>query len=303
MVNVAHSTLALLEVHEPKGIAGASAGEVYVADGAGSGSWAGVGTSSFTGAIADFAWPVVQEGWLECDGSIISSATYPTLYAVMSIASSGTRTNGSPVISSIPSTVGMKAGYYVFGAGIASGTTILNVDSASQITLTGNASSSGTSSFDVSPFLLNTGTIKLPDISTAGRFRRSRTPLMHVGQVQADQNKAHTHGIVGTSGTESANHFHNVAGTTSQDSPDHSHAYSLGVNSPNQTGGGSFPAEAGVVTSASSGGASTRHTHTFNVNSGTESSLHSHSINFTSASEGGTEGRPLAIVLMTCIKT
>lgn len=34
-----HRDLADSELHEPKGVAGASAGEVYVADGAGSGAW------------------------------------------------------------------------------------------------------------------------------------------------------------------------------------------------------------------------------------------------------------------------
>lgn len=303
MANVAHSTLALLEVHEPKGIADASAGDVYVADGSGSGSWAGVGTSSFTGAIADFAWPVVQDGWLECDGSIISSATYPTLYSVMTIASSGTRTNGSPVITSIPSTTNFRVGYYVFGSGINSGTTILTIDSPTQITLSGNAASSGTSGFDVSPFLLNTGTIKLPDISTAGRFRRSRTATTSVGQVQADQNKAHTHLVSGSTGNQNANHVHAVSGVTGVENQDHSHIYQLPVNSSNQTGGGAFPAQAGSFVNASSGGASNQHNHNISLTSGIENAVHSHAVSITSASEGGTETRPLAIVLMTCIKT
>ena len=39
MANVNHSTLTDPYLHEPKGIASANAGEVYVANGSGSGSW------------------------------------------------------------------------------------------------------------------------------------------------------------------------------------------------------------------------------------------------------------------------
>ena len=40
MANVVHSTLTGTDLHEPKGIAAASSGELYFADGAGSGAWA-----------------------------------------------------------------------------------------------------------------------------------------------------------------------------------------------------------------------------------------------------------------------
>lgn len=39
MPNVAHSTLTGAELHEPKGVAAAASGQVYLADGAGSGTW------------------------------------------------------------------------------------------------------------------------------------------------------------------------------------------------------------------------------------------------------------------------
>ncbi len=39
MATIQHSTLAGSEVHEPKGVSTASANQVYVADGAGSGAW------------------------------------------------------------------------------------------------------------------------------------------------------------------------------------------------------------------------------------------------------------------------
>src|SRR6478735_2803838 len=101
MANVSHASLTGSEVHEPKGITGAALGTVYVSNGAGSGSWSSVGTSAFTGMIADFAAPVAPAGWLELDGSVVSTTTYAGLYGVMSITTSGTRTNGSAIVTSI----------------------------------------------------------------------------------------------------------------------------------------------------------------------------------------------------------
>lgn len=40
MTNTAHSTLTGANLHEPKGVATATSGQVYIADGAGSGAWA-----------------------------------------------------------------------------------------------------------------------------------------------------------------------------------------------------------------------------------------------------------------------
>jgi hypothetical protein len=301
MANVAHSTLTGAELHEPKGVATAALGTVYVANGAGSGSWNSVATSAFTGMIADFANPVAPTGWLELDGSVISTTTYSGLFAAMSITSSGTRSSGNATVTGIPSTAGFKAGYYVFGTGISAGTTILTVDSAVQITLSGPAGSSGTSAFFVSPWAMNTGTVTLPDLTTAGRFRRSRTSSTNVGQTQADQNKAHTHGVSGTSAINSADHTHTYSGNTGTESATHTHGFTAGVGTSTSPGGGFS------VASAPSGGTtgteSATHTHTYSGTSAGQSTTHTHAISLTSASDGGTETRPVGIVLMTCIKT
>lgn len=300
MANVAHSTLTGSELHEPKGADTAALGTVYVADGAGSGSWNSIGTSAFTGMIADFAAPFAPTGWLELDGSIISTSTYSGLFAVMSATTSGTRTNGSPTITSIPSTTGYVAGYYVFGTGIASGTTILTVDSPTQITLSGNASSSGTSSFFVSPFLMNTGTITLPNLTGNGKFRRSRTSTTKVGDLQADENKAHTHTVTGapTAGTlataTGGAHSHSI------NDPGHVHSY----NSP-------AVAVAGTPNTTIYGTLATNNTAAattgITIVSGGD---HTHSITgapgigtLATASSGSTETRPTNMVVLTCIKT
>jgi len=290
MANVAHASLTGLELHEPKGADTAALGTVYVANGAGSGSWNSIGTSAFTGMIADFPSPVAPTGWLELDGSVISTSTYSGLFAVMSITTSGTRSSGSAIITGIPSTTGFKAGYYVFGTGISAGTTILTVDSAVQITMSGNAGSSGTSSFFVSPWPMNTGTITLPDVTAVGRFRRSRTSSTVIGQTQADQNQAHTHSVSATSSSDGA-HVHTIT------DPGHTH----NLNPPAATSttlgnvwyfGSSNVGNAAVITNSNTTGI------TINSNG-----AHTHTISTTSGSNGGTEARPTAIVFMTCIKT
>jgi hypothetical protein len=225
MANISHSVLTGSQLHEPKGADTAVNGTVYVANGAGSGTWQSVGTSAFTGMISDFVAPVAPAGWLELDGTTISTSTYSALYSVMTIQTSGTRLNGNATITSIPDTSTFKVGYYVFGTGLTSGTTILSVDSGTQITLSGNATSSGSGTFAISPWLLNTGTIKLPDVATAGRYRRSRTSTTAVGQIQASQNLAHSHTGALTTGNNSVDHTHTFSGVsgTNNTSLDHTH--------------------------------------------------------------------------------
>lgn len=306
MANIAHSVLAGTEIHEPKGIADASLGQVYVADGVGSGNWASVGTSSFTGMISDFAWAEVQDGWLECDGSDINISTYATLFAVMTIQGNGTRTNGSAVITSLSSTSNMRVGYYIYGTGIAEDTTILSVDSATQVTMTANASSTGTTTVIVSPWRLGNGVIRLPNITGSGRYRRSRDSTTSVGQLQASQNLSHTHTGSGNTGTISADHTHYFSGNTGTQSANHTHNYSL-------AGAGQLAdftdPDFYALTSPTAGGLaatgteSTSHTHGFSGSTGGVSSNHTHAYSFTTSSSGSSEARPYSIVLMTCVKT
>lgn len=301
MANVAHASLTGAELHEPKGVASAALGTVYVANGAGSGSWSAIGTSNFTGMIADFPAIEAPTGWLECDGSVISTSTYSALFAVMSKTSSGTRTSGNAVVTSIPSTTNFKAGYYIFGTGISAGTTILSVDSSTQVTLSGPASSSGTSSFFVSPWAMNTGTVTLPNLTTVGLFRRSRTSSTKIGEVQTNQNKAHTH--TGTTSTESADHTHTFSGTTGTESAAHTHTEVRPSGSNTTTGGGGFTVYDGGAPgfTTNTGTQSANHTHNYSGTTSGKSATHTHT--FTSSSEGGTEARPDAIVMLTCVKT
>ncbi len=300
MANVAHASLTGSNLHEPKGIENASTGQVYVANGSGTGSWTSLDVTAFTGMIADFTTPIAPAGWLELDGTDISTSTYANLYAAMSIQQTGSRTNGSPTISGLSSTTHMRAGYYVFGTGIASGTTISSVDGASQITLSGNASSSGTATVIVSPWLLNTGTIRLPNTTTAGRYRRSRTSTVHLGVTQADQILSHNH--AGTTSVKAA-HSHTFANDTSTENLAHAHPFTYDQATAATGGDGPFVSAISATGRAVSTQTNTQtvgHVHSY---AGTTSEEPSHTHTFTSDNTGGTENRPLTLVVMTCVKT
>lgn len=64
---------------------------------------------------------------------------------------SGTLTSGSAVVTGLASTTGLLPGYAVFGTGLPSYTEILSVDSGTQITLTANATASGSKSLILIP--------------------------------------------------------------------------------------------------------------------------------------------------------
>lgn len=308
MANIAHASLTGDELHEPKGVDTATSGTVYVADGAGSGVWQAVGASALTGMIADFIAPVAPSGWLELDGSTVSTTTYSSLFSVIALSVTGTRTSGSPVVTSISSTSNFKVGYYVFGAGIASGTTIVSVDSATQITMSNNASASGAVTFYVSPWLLNTGTMTLPNMTAAGRFRRSRTSSTKPGDVQADQNQTHTHSL-SVSGTTSSDGSHTHTATSTVTDPGHTHTItndtsvhyttlSGGLDSFASSGSASFGTDPNLLASSATTGVTVA---TTTASSG----AHTHTVTSTgtSGSSGSTEARPLAMICITCVKT
>jgi hypothetical protein len=175
---------------------------------------------------------------------------------------------------------------------LASGTTVLSVDSPNQITMSGNAGSSGSATVVVSPWLLNTGTITLPDTTTTGRFRRSRSAAKQIGVSQADTFKFHSH-----SGTALSDGLHNH--TINISDPGHSHltdranGFIAAIGPAGGTGyvgsnnGGTGTSTTGVTATSANNGT---HTHVLSIDA-----------------QGGdadtNETRPVSLVLMTCVKT
>lgn len=95
MANVQHSALTGAELHEPKGVATATADQVYVADGAASGAWQKITNTSLNGIssngtadrllVADgsggFSFQAVPHGRVHFfNTSTPHSVTYPSVY-------------------------------------------------------------------------------------------------------------------------------------------------------------------------------------------------------------------------------
>lgn len=135
---------------------------------------------SEVGKIEPFARTVAPIGWLECDGQAVNRTDYPNLFLQIgtlfgagngtttfnlpdlrgefirgwdhgkgtdtnSVDYSAVRTSGSAVITGISTTAFLFPGMTVTGTGIPVGTTIVSIDSSTQVTLSANASASGTS--------------------------------------------------------------------------------------------------------------------------------------------------------------
>lgn len=233
----------------------------------------------------------------------------------MTIQQTGTRTSGQTIVSGLSSTTNMRVGYYVFGTGIAAGTTIASIDSGTQIHLSGNASSSGSSTVYVSPWYMDTGTIRVPNLTGNGSFRRSRSGSVAVGVVQADQNRVHNHTISGNTGVDTPAHSHAYSGTVAaaggHSIGDHTHNYNTAANKNKsfQTGGGNASSgywgdgDSATATTSGGGFSVSDHTHTFSGNTGTPDTFHTHSFSGTTNSDGGGESRPVNVTFLTCVKT
>jgi len=318
MANVAHATLTGADLHEPKGVTAATVNTDYVADGLGSKTWSsGSLLVGITGQISDFATPVAPTGWLECDGSAQSRSTFLTLFNALTIQQTGSRTNASAIITGLSSTTNMRAGYFVGGTGITNGTTILSVDSATQITMSANAGSTGSATVIVSAFAQGDGTttFTLPDMTTSGRYRRSRTSAVRMGTVQTDATKLteHTHTYSGSSvtGLENQSHQHGVnsVGATDAQFTGITATYT-GQNISSYSAGGNGPAgnfSGGVLAVAIS---DPSHAHNVSVSgtTGFQSANHNHNFGWSGTTSGRStvgdaETRPVSLVLMTCIKT
>lgn len=87
-MTVGHKNLTTTQLHEPKGAAAASDGEVYIADGAASGAWTSLaaeisGTTRFVGEIIPYAGSSEPTGALFSFGQAISRSTYSDLFAIV----------------------------------------------------------------------------------------------------------------------------------------------------------------------------------------------------------------------------
>lgn len=132
MANVEHASLTGAALHEPKGVEVATIGQVYVANGLGSGSWTSLTSTNPVGFVGDFAGSVAPPGWLLCFGQAISRTTYAQLFAVVGTtygAGNGSTTFNVPDIRGMVTAGkdnmgGSTRGLLTVGGSAVSGTTL-----------------------------------------------------------------------------------------------------------------------------------------------------------------------------------
>jgi hypothetical protein len=127
-----------------------------------------------TGMLSYFSRFTAPIGWLECDGSEKSRTTYVNLYNATSVLKSGSTTSGSGVITGInttnlrpkniitfsgttisgaatvtglPTTLNLFVGMKLISDNIASEAEIVSIDSATEITISENATASSSVNF------------------------------------------------------------------------------------------------------------------------------------------------------------
>lgn len=154
----------------------AAAGDQAVAAYLGSGNWRIVSYTPISGqAVVNPSFPAgfmaygaaltAPAGWALSYGQDVSRATFATLLSAITTAQSGVRSSGSAIITSLTDTSQLRAGAKVEGTGIPGGTSVLNLLSSTSVTLTANATSSGTSTVTFFPHGNGDGstTFTMPD--------------------------------------------------------------------------------------------------------------------------------------------
>ena len=227
------------------------------------------------GVVLPFAGAAAPAGWLLCGGQEVSRTTYAALYAAigttygagdgsttfnlpdcrerilagkgdMGGASASNRlqrsktvnfTSGNPVISGIVNTGNLHVGMQAYHASIPAGTTILSIDSASQVTLSAAPTANGTS--QVVRFCVL-------DVNTLGSSGGAAQVML-----AASEMPAHTHtGVTASAGA----HTHTGGATAAQQ--------------------GTVENSAGASASGTTGSAGA-HTHTLTIDSAGGGNAHS----------------------------
>lgn len=187
MTNIAHASLTGSDLHEPKGISGATSGQVYIANGSGSGAWtdtgATIGTANFTTGdlkptiktSADTGWVMLDDGSI---GDLSSSAT--------TLASAGTSALFSLLWNNVSDTYCTVSG----GRGVSAAA---DFAANKRITL---------------PKTLG----RVLGAAGAGSGLTSRALGINLGEenhsISTTEVPSHTHTASGTTGTESVVHTH-----------------------------------------------------------------------------------------------
>lgn len=204
-----------------------AAGDTAIAQYLGSGNWRVISYQPASGsAVKNPAIPVcvkidymgfaanLPAGYVLGTGQALSRFSFPDYLACSTITVPGTLTNGSLVITGLPSTAELSVGMPVEGAGIQAGSTIASINSSTQITLnvSHTATLNGTQSLTIFAYGYGAGgdatTVGVPDcrgFKIAGRDPAASqlgafsglnvTKGAELHTMSAGELAAHTHGV------------------------------------------------------------------------------------------------------------
>lgn len=201
------------------------------------------------GDIEPFGQSTAPTGYLKCDGSEVSRATYSDLFAVI-----GT----------------------TFGPG--NGTTTFNVPDFRGVTPRGDSPDQARGVEQLGQVGTHTHTASTAAGNSHVHSGTTASDGIHGHTVTAGPAGAHTHVGSGTSGSNSNDHTHNFSGTTSSAGV-HTHTLNFAVSEVSNVTGG---APVSSKSSASSGA----HSHTVGGVTGLDSANHNHVFNVTSSTDG-----------------
>lgn len=161
----------------------------------------------------------VPAGFIYCNGAAESRTTFAALLAALTIAQTGTLTNGQVAVTGLTSTDELFVGCHVEGAGIPAGATVASITSATAITLSAAATAGGATPLTFFPWGNGDGltTFNVPNgigrgfagVDTAGAVLASNKPGL--GQTLGEE--LHTLSL-----PEMPSHSHPLPSTTTANS-------------------------------------------------------------------------------------
>lgn len=125
------------------------------------------GVSTTGNMTAQQYFYAVTYEWTDAAGNVHRSApSVPYSFTITAAPGSFTadRTSGSPILVNVSSLTGLQVGQPISGTGIPANTYILSIDSATQITMSNNASSGTATSTTITPTTLKSLTINVPTL-------------------------------------------------------------------------------------------------------------------------------------------
>lgn len=143
---------------------------------------------------ASYATP--SGGYLYCDGTAYSRTTYATLLAAIVSTQTCVVTGSSAVVTGLSNTAILYAGMKLEGTNIPAGTTILTIDSSSQITMSAAATGSGTS-ITFYPWGNGDGstTFNVPDLRRYGRMTSGGSATAVLGNALGQKGGTETNSL------------------------------------------------------------------------------------------------------------